>query len=192
MACNAANSPPWHNEPVKFTETKLTDVFIVDIEGDEDERGFFSRTWDEKAGSEKGLLPSHMVQFSTSFNHVKGTTRGMHFQKSPHLEAKVVRCTQGALYDVAVDLRTDSPTYTKWVAVELTADNRRSLYIPEGCAHGFQTLTDKAEVLYMMSAYYVPEYASGVRFNDPAFAIEWPVTPVRMSEKDKNWPDWKV
>ena len=116
----------------------------------------------------------------------------MHFQKSPHAEAKVVRCTRGALFDVAVDLRPDSPTYTKWVAVELTADNRRALYIPEGCAHGFQTLTDATEVLYMMSAYFNPEASRGVRYDDPVFAIEWPqVPPILIADKDRAWPNWQ-
>ena len=132
-----------------------------------------------------------MVQCSTGFNREAGTLRGMHFQTSPHTEAKVVRCTQGTIYDVAVDLRHDSPTFTKWMSVELSADNRRALYIPEGCAHGFQSLTDDAEVLYMMSAYYHPEAATGVRYDDPAFGIEWPEMPTRIiSETDRNWPDW--
>ena len=178
---------------MKFLETKIPSVYEVEIEYTEDERGFFARTWDEKICEEKGLRPSHMVQFSTSFNPTKGTLRGMHFQKNPHAEVKVVRCTKGAIYDVAVDLRPESPTYTKWIAVELTDDNRRALYIPEGFAHGFQTLTDEAEVLYMMSAYFVPGAACGVRYNDPAFKISWPEVSKRIiSPKDLSWPDWQI
>jgi dTDP-4-dehydrorhamnose 3,5-epimerase len=176
---------------VKLTETKLTGIFVIDIEGGEDERGFFSRTWDEKIVTERGLI-GHMVQFSASFNHLKGTLRGMHFQKEPYGEAKVVRCTRGAIWDIAVDLRKDSPTYCKWVAVELTADNHRSLYIPPGFAHGFQTLTDATEVSYMMSAYYVPESATGVRYDDPVFKIDWPSKVTLISDKDKSWPDWNI
>ena len=175
---------------MKFTETKIPGVYVVEIERLEDVRGFFARTWDEKEATERGL-EGRMVQCSTGFNREAGTLRGMHFQTSPHTEAKVVRCTQGTIYDVAVDLRHDSPTFTKWMSVELSADNRRALYIPEGCAHGFQSLTDDAEVLYMMSAYYHPEAATGVRYDDPAFGIEWPEMPTRIiSETDRNWPDW--
>ena len=176
---------------MKFTQTTIPGVSIIDIEYTPDERGFFARTWDEGVCAENGLLPSKMVQCSTSCNPVKGTVRGMHFQKSPHLEAKVVRCTQGAMYDVALDLRPESPTYTKWVAVELTSENRRSLYIPEGCAHGFQSLADSTEVFYMMSAYYAPEASTGARYDDPAFKIEWPMSPRFISVKDKMWPDWQ-
>ncbi|MDP3645525.1 MAG: dTDP-4-dehydrorhamnose 3,5-epimerase [bacterium] len=175
---------------MRFSETNIPGVWVVEIEYTEDERGFFARTWDEQICGDQGLRPSHMVQYSTSLNHTRGTIRGMHFQKSPHTEAKVVRCTRGAMYDVAVDLRPESPTYTKWIAIELTADNRRSLYIPEGCAHGFQTLTDATEVLYMMSAYFNPEASRGVRYNDHVFNIEWPHIPSFISEKDSAWPDW--
>lgn len=177
---------------MKFVETNIPGVYIVNIEYTEDDRGFFARTWDEKACEDAGLRPSHMVQCSTSFNPKRGTLRGMHFQKSPYAEAKVIRCTQGAMYDVALDLRSDSPTYRQWVAAELTADNRRALYIPLGCAHGFQSQKDDTEVLYMMSAPYQPEFASGVRFDDPTFDIEWPEAATRViSEKDRNWPLWK-
>src|SRR3989344_36961 len=176
---------------MKFTATNIPDVFVVDIEYTEDERGFFARTWDEKLCADMGMRPSHMVQSSTSLNHNRGTIRGMHFQKSPHAEAKLVRCTKGAIYDVVLDLRDDSPTYTKWVAVELTADNRRALYIPEGCAHGFQTLEDETEILYMMSAYYTPGAEGGARYDDPTFAIRWPHEPTLISDRDRTWPDWK-
>ena len=177
---------------MKFTETKIPGVCIIGIEYTPDERGFFARTWDDREFEDRGLRPGQMVQSSTSFNPHRGTLRGMHFQKNPHEEAKLVRCTQGVMYDVAVDLRPDSPTYTKWVAVELSAENRNALYIPEGCAHGYQTLSDATEVLYMMSEYFHPDSASGVRYDDPAFKIERPETPTRtISAKDHSWPDWQ-
>ena len=176
---------------MKLTETNIPGAFVVDIEFGEDERGFFARTWDEQLCAERGLSPSHMVQSSTSLNHKRGTLRGMHFQKSPYSEAKLVRCTKGAMYDVAVDLRPDSSTYTKWIAVELTEGNRRALYIPEGFAHGFQTLEDETEILYMMSAYFQPNSEGGVRYDDPAFAIRWPHEQILVSDRDRTWPDWK-
>ena len=176
---------------MRFAETKIPGVCVIELDLQSDERGFFARTWDERECAERGLRPSHMVQCSTSYNAARGTLRGMHFQEAPHAEAKVVRCTQGAMYDVAVDLRPESPTYTKWTAVELTADNRRALFIPEGCAHGFQTLSDATEVLYMMSEYFLPEKARGVRFDDPAFGIEWPESARVISEKDRGWPNWQ-
>ena len=176
---------------MKLTETNIPGAFVVDIEFGEDERGFFARTWDEKLCADRGLSPSHMVQSSTSLNHKRGTLRGMHFQKSPYSEAKPVRCTRGAIYYVWLDLRPATRPYTKWVAVELTAENRSALYIPEGCAHGFQTLEDETEILYMMSAYFQPNSEGGVRYDDPAFAIRWPLMPTLVSERDRTWPDWK-
>jgi dTDP-4-dehydrorhamnose 3,5-epimerase len=177
---------------MKFTPTKIPGLFVLEIEYVEDERGFFARTWDDKVGEAATLVPAHMVQHSTSFNPHKGTLRGMHFQKAPHAEAKIVRCTRGAMYDVAIDLRKDSLTYLQSVAVELTEDNRRGFYISEGFAHGFQSLTDNSEMLYMMSAYFVESAGSGVRYNDPAFAIEWPEKPTFISERDTAWPDWQI
>lgn len=131
-----------------------------------------------------------VVQANISFNRFSGTVRGMHFQSPPHAEAKVVRCTRGALYDVVVDLRPDSAMYGKWFGAELNADNRAALYIPEGCAHGFQTLLDNTEVDYLMSGRYEAEAASGVRFDDPAFGIDWPLAVSSVSDRDKNWPDF--
>ena len=176
---------------MKFIETKISGVYIVELDLLKDERGFFARTWDEKEAVERGLQ-ARMVQSSTSFNQRAGTLRGMHYQEKPHTEAKLVRCTQGALYDVAVDLRHDSPTYLQWVATELNAENRRALYIAKGCAHGFQTLSDATEILYMMSEYFNGEASRGVRWNDPAFKIDWPEVSTRIvSPKDQTWPDWK-
>jgi dTDP-4-dehydrorhamnose 3,5-epimerase len=175
---------------VIFTETALPGVFVIDVERVEDERGFFARTWSEDEFRERGLDPT-VVQCSLSYNARKATLRGLHYQRSPHEETKIVRCTAGAIYDVAVDLRPSSPTCGKWTAVELTADNRRMLYIPRGVAHGFITLTDASEVLYQMGARYVAEAAAGIRWDDPAFAVDWPLRPLVMSERDRTYPLWK-
>lgn len=178
---------------MKFIETKIPGVRVVELEKMPDERGFFARSWDEKEFKPARGNPFHIVQCNISFNTRAGTLRGMHYQESPYEETKVVRCTRGAVYDVALDLRPDSPAYRQWVGVELTAENHRSLYIPEGCAHGFQTLSDNTEVSYLMGEYFHPEAARGVRYDDPAFAITWPETSARIvSPKDSAYPDWKV
>jgi len=170
-----------------FVETKLSGAFVIELERLEDERGFFARSFDEKEFAARGLA-ARWVQCNVSFNKKKGTLRGMHYQVAPHAEAKLVRCTMGAIYDVIIDLRPDSPTFKQWVAFELSADNRRMLYIPEGFAHGFQTLTDNSEVFYQMCESYHPESARGVRWNDPTFAIEWPLyNALILSEKDSNY-----
>ncbi len=170
-----------------FRETTLPGAYLIEIERREDERGFFARSWCQREFSELNLDPC-VVQCNISFNKLKGTLRGMHFQTAPHTEAKLVRCTQGALYDVIVDLRRGSPTYLKWFSAELTAENRAALYVPKGFAHGFQTLVDNTEVFYQMSEFYVPEASGGVHWNDPIFAIEWRL-PVRViSEKDDALP----
>lgn len=171
-----------------FTATHIPGVSVIDPEKLKDERGFFARTFDAQEFARRGLCV-RIAECSTSFNPKKGTLRGMHYQEAPHEEAKIVRCTRGAIYDVALDLRADSPAYKKWVAIELSADNSRMLYIPEGCAHGFQTLEDDAEVFYMMNAPYIPAAASGVRFDDPAFDIEWPRAMRTISDKDQSFPD---
>jgi dTDP-4-dehydrorhamnose 3,5-epimerase len=155
-----------------------------------DERGFFARSWCEREFREHGLN-SELVQCSISFNKERGTLRGVHYQAAPNPEAKLVRCTRGSLYDVALDLRPDSSTYLKWTAAELSAENHRALYIPEGCAHGFLTLEDQTEVLYQMSEFYYPEAARGVRWNDPAFGIEWPGKVEVISERDRIYPDFE-
>ena len=172
-----------------FEETKLPGAFIIRLEKREDERGFFARSWCQNEFEEHGLA-SHIVQANVSFNKQRGTLRGMHWQVSPHAETKLVRCTTGAIYDVAVDLRPDSPTYKQWIGVELTARNYTMLYVPEQFAHGFQTLEDNAEVTYQVSASYAPGAERGARYNDPAFGIQWPLDARVISEKDRNWPDF--
>lgn len=172
-----------------LTETKLKGVFVIDPQRIEDERGFFARTWCEREFAERGIN-LRVVQCNISSNRKRGTLRGMHYQAPPHAEAKLVRCTMGAMYDVALDLRADSPTFKEWVAVELTAENLRMLYIPEGFAHGFQTLADNTEVFYQISQCYHPESARGVRWNDPAFGIQWPWNPEVISERDRAYSDF--
>jgi len=175
---------------MKFIKTKLAGVFIIELDTITDERGFFARSYDS-AAFEKAGIPLSVVQGNISYNAKKGTLRGMHFQTAPHAEAKVVQCVRGAIYDVALDLRTGSPTYKEWVAVELSADDRRMMYIPEGCAHGFQTLANDTEVHYLMGAEYNADAARGIRYDDPAFAIEWPPEKKRhISERDRSCPDW--
>jgi dTDP-4-dehydrorhamnose 3,5-epimerase len=170
-----------------FTETPLAGAFIIDIARLEDERGFFARTWSADELTKRGL-DATVVQCNVAWNPVRGTLRGMHFQHSPHEEVKIIRCTRGALFDVIVDLRHGSPTYCQSTSVELTADSRRMLYVPKGFAHGYLTLTDEVEAYYHVSAPYAPECATGVRWDDPAFGIEWPFTPTVMSAKDRTWP----
>jgi len=174
---------------MRFQETKLKGVFVIEPERLADERGFFARTWCRHEFEARGLNP-RLVQCSISFNKNKGTLRGMHYQVAPHAEAKLVRCTMGAVYDVALDLRPESPTFRQWVAEELTAENRKALYIPEGCAHGFQTLADNTEVFYQMSEEYQPECARGVRWSDPLFSLVWPENKPVLSQKDASYPDF--
>jgi len=174
---------------VKFSPTSLAGACIIDIEPVPDERGFFARNWCREEFARHGLNPD-LAQCSISFNKKRGTLRGMHYQAKPHEETKVVRCTRGAIYDVILDLRPESSTFRKWIAVELSADNRRMLYIPAGLAHGFQSLTDDTEVFYQISTPYHPESARGVRWNDPAFGIEWPVMERVISDKDRQYPDF--
>ena len=175
---------------MKYGSTILPDVWIVDLERHVDERGYFARSWCEKEFGDQGLNP-RLVQCSISFNLRRGTLRGMHYQAAPHAEVKLVRCTRGAVYDVVLDLRPNSPTFTRWMAVELSADNGRAVYIPKDCAHGFQTLTDEAEVFYQMSEVYHPESARGVRWDDPAFAIQWPGDDKIVSSRDTAFPSFK-
>lgn len=174
-----------------FTKTYLKGAYSIDVERRMDERGFFGRSWCQQEFEAHGLNPK-LVQCNISFNKKRGTLRGMHYQAAPFEEAKLVRCTMGALYDVIIDLRPDSDTFKQWLAVELTAENRRALYIPEGFAHGFQTLTDDTEVFYQMSEFFHPECALGLRWDDSAFRIEWPMETLIISEKDKNYPAWSV
>ena len=174
-----------------FTETKLKGAFIIDIKRLEDERGFFARSWCQNEFEAAGLVP-RIVQSNISLNIKKGTVRGMHFQTSPFEETKVVRCTKGVIVDIIVDLRPESPTHKQWISVELTENNHRMLYVPHRFGHGFQTLTETAEVFYQVSQFYSPEHASGVRYNDPAFNIQWPLEPTTISPNDRNWPDYKL
>ncbi|MGI9626707.1 MAG: dTDP-4-dehydrorhamnose 3,5-epimerase [Longimicrobiales bacterium] len=175
---------------MNFAETKLPGAFIVDLEPRGDERGFFSRTWCEREFADAGLSAT-ISQANVSLSRDKGTVRGMHLQLPPAAEVKLVRCIRGAIYDVIVDLRPSSPTFCEWVGVELTSENRRALYVPEGFAHGFQTLTNDAEVFYQVSEFYTPEYETGFRYNDPRFGIEWPQEVTVVTEKDSSWPDFE-
>jgi dTDP-4-dehydrorhamnose 3,5-epimerase len=183
-----ARSKNWERV-VKFLETPLAGAVFIEPERLADERGFFARTWCARAFAEHGLK-GELVQCSISFNQRKGTLRGMHYQKPPQEEAKLVRCTMGAIFDVIVDLRPESPTFLKHFAVELSQENRRMLYVPEGFAHGFQTLTDETEVFYQMTEVFAPEFATGYRWNDPAFGIEWPLAVSVISERDRNYRDF--
>ena len=173
---------------MKFNETKLPGVFELDLEPYSDERGLFARSWCQKEFEAHNVNP-RLVQCNVSFNLQKGTLRGMHYQAAPFPEAKLVRCTRGAIYDVAVDLRPESPTFREWIGVTLTAENRKMLYVPEGCGHGFLTLENKTEVFYQMSEFYHPELARGVRWDDPAFQILWPATVEVISERDRTYAD---
>lgn len=173
-----------------FRETGLSGAFVIDPERIADGRGFFARTWCRREFAAHGLS-ANLVQCNASFNTKKGTVRGMHYSVAPHAEAKVVRCTRGAILDVIVDLRPASPTYRRWEGVELSAENGRMLYIPEGLAHGFQTLEDACEVFYQMSEFFDPECARGVRWDDPAFGIAWPLPVAVISEKDRGLPDFR-
>ena len=175
---------------MKFEESKISGAFEIAPESIPDERGFFARTWCQNEFALHGLT-SRLVQCNISFNTRAGTLRGMHYQAAPHAESKLVRCTQGAIYDVVVDMRAESSTFKKWFGAELTAENHRMIYIPEGCAHGFITLQDNTEVFYQMSEFYKPESARGVRWDDPAFKINWPAKVQVISERDRNYPDFK-
>ncbi|HEV2811811.1 MAG TPA: dTDP-4-dehydrorhamnose 3,5-epimerase family protein [Solirubrobacteraceae bacterium] len=176
---------------MRVRETGLAGVWIVDVDPSSDERGLFARTFDAEEFRERGLS-TDMVQCSTSFNTREGTLRGMHHQAGEHAECKLVRCTAGAVYDVLVDLRDDSPTHAGWEAVELSAADRRAVYVPRGVAHGFQTLVAGSELLYMIDRPFVPAAARGVRWDDPAFGIEWPEPGGErtMSERDRSFPDY--
>ena len=172
-----------------FKETKLKGACVIELEKIEDERGFFARSWCQKEFDEHGLNP-HIVQCNISYNKKRGALRGMHYQAAPYEEAKLVRCISGAMYDVIIDLRRDSATCCQWFAVELSGDNYKMLYVPVGFAHGFQTLKDNTVVFYQMSEFYHPEYAQGVKWDDPAFKVEWPIKSHIISAKDRQFPDF--
>jgi dTDP-4-dehydrorhamnose 3,5-epimerase len=172
---------------MQFTPSRMSGAWVIDIEPIHDQRGFFAMTWLPEELRKHGIDPA-VAQCNLAFNHKRGTLRGLHFQTAPHAQAKIVRATRGALLDVIVDLRPDSPTWRQWELFELTADNRRMLYIPAGLAHGYLTLTDDAEMFYQASSPWAPQSEAGVRWNDPAFGIKWPFEPAVISERDRTWP----
>lgn len=173
-----------------FTETTLPGAYVIKVKKLEDERGFFGRTWCQREFEEHGLI-ARVAQGNVSYNKKKGTLRGMHYQVAPYEETKLIRCTRGALYDVIIDLRIDSPTYKKWLGIELTGDNYTMLYVPGGFAHGFLTLEDDTEVIYQISQFYTPAAEGGIRYNDPAFGITWPTAVTVIADKDKHWPSYE-
>jgi dTDP-4-dehydrorhamnose 3,5-epimerase len=174
-----------------FTSTRLEGAFLIDIEPRKDKRGFFARTWCRHELAARGL-DTEVAQESISYNRLAGTVRGLHFQRPPHEENKIVRCTRGAIFDVIVDLRPQSSSYLRWQAFELTAENRRAVYIPKGVAHGFQTLNEHCEVAYHISAFYAPGAAGGHRYDDTTFQITWPLPVTVISERDMSWPKFKI
>ena len=174
---------------MNFQPTEISGAWLVEIEPIEDERGFFARAWCQREFAEHGAVSS-FVQANLASTRLRGALRGLHFQAPPHAEAKFVRCIRGAAFVVAVDLRPDSASYLRWTAAELSADNRRALYVPPGCAQGYQTLLDDTEMFYQMSQCYVPGMARGVRYDDPAFRVEWPLSPTVISAADLNWPPY--
>jgi len=174
---------------VLFQETKLPGAFVIELQKHEDERGFYARSWCQKEFEAHGLN-LRMVQCNVSFNKVKGTVRGLHYQVPPCVEAKLVRCTRGAIYDVIVDLRHESSTYKQHFSEVLSSNNYKALFIPEGFAHGFQTLEDNSEVFYQMSEFYSPEHQRGLRYNDPAFEISWPIEATVISDRDRNYENF--
>lgn len=176
---------------MKFSETKVKGAFLIELECRQDHRGFFARSWCAAEYDAHGLN-SNVAQINVAFTSKRATLRGMHYQLAPHQEAKTVRCTRGSVFDVVVDLRSGSPTHKQWDAFELTADNHRMLYIPEGCAHGYQTLQDQTEIEYLASASYSPQSARGVRFNDVVFSINWPLPASLISDADQSWADYKA
>jgi len=176
---------------MQFFDTSLPGVHLIELEKIRDDRGYFARTWCKEEFEAHGLNPA-MLQMNLGFSYRKGTVRGMHFQLPPYGEAKLVRCNRGSLYDVIVDLRPDSPTYCEWFGMKLTAENGSMLYVPPGCAHGYQTLDDNTELQYLTSQVYQRDYARGVRFDDPVFNIQWPTDVTVVSEADRNWPNYAV
>lgn len=174
-----------------FGATGVDGAWLIDIEPKEDERGFFARVWCRQELAAQGL-DIEVAQESISWNRHRGTVRGLHFQRPPHAETKIVRCARGAIFDVIVDLRPRSPTFLRWEAFELTAADHRAIYIPKGLAHGFQALTDDTEVAYQISAFHVPEAAAGFRYDDPAFGVRWPLPVTMISERDLSWPAFEA
>ena len=174
---------------MKFIETPLAGCYVVELEKRGDDRGFFARAWCQNEFADLGL-PESFVQVNMSASSEAGTLRGFHWQVEPHAEAKYVRCVKGSIFDVAIDVRPDSPTYTQWFGVELSASNRSALFVPAGFAHGYQTLGPDTELLYQSSAFYAPEAERGARWDDPLFGVEWPIATPTLSEKDQSWPNF--
>ncbi|MBI2573828.1 MAG: dTDP-4-dehydrorhamnose 3,5-epimerase [Candidatus Wildermuthbacteria bacterium] len=172
---------------MKFLETKIQGVYVIELKREEDERGFFARSFCQREFEERSI-PMRAAQCNVSGNKFKGTLRGMHYQEAPFEEEKIVSCVKGRIYDVTVDLRKDSPMNLQWFGIELSADNHTALYIPKGCAHGFQTLENDSIVLYVMSEYYSSKHSQGVRWNDPVLNISWPLFNPILSDKDSHWP----
>jgi dTDP-4-dehydrorhamnose 3,5-epimerase len=172
-----------------FTEGQLPGTYLLVPNRIEDERGFFARAYCRQELEAHGLSP-RIVQANTGFSHRRGTLRGLHYQVAPHQETKIVRCVRGAVFDVVVDVRADSPTRGAWMGTRLTAENGHALYVPEGVAHGYLTLEDDSEVLYFVSQYYAPDAERGLRYDDPAVGIDWPIRVVEVSDKDRTWPDF--
>lgn len=176
---------------MNFTQTKLPGVFLIDLDLLEDDRGFFARYFCRQEYAELGL-DSNILQINNSFNKSKGTLRGIHYQTNPFGEVKIVRCIAGSLFDVVIDLRVGSPSFLQWIGVELSSDNRRMLYVPKGCGHGFITTANNTEALYLVTEYYTPGHEGGIRWNDPFFDIKWPVSPQVISSKDDAWSDFNL
>jgi len=176
---------------LKFTKLSLRGAYLLELEKHGDQRGFFARSWCQKEFEEHGLVPK-VVQANISFTRIKGTLRGMHFQKKPYEETKYVRCVKGAIYDVIIDIQPDSQTFKQWLSVVLSADNYKMLYVPKGFAHGFQSLEPNTEVTYLVSEFYNPQAEGGIRYNDPEFDIEWPLPVAEISDKDNCWPDYSI
>lgn len=174
---------------MNFTETPIAGAYIIDVNRIGDERGYFGRLWCEQEYEQMGLV-ARVCQSNIGFSRQAGTLRGLHYQTAPHQEVKIVRCTRGAMYDVIVDLRPDSPSFKQWFGMELNPQNATMLYVPEGCATGYQTLVDDTEMYYLTSEFYHPESATGVRYDDPAFNIEWPLSVSVISDNDTQWPDF--
>lgn len=172
-----------------FVETKLKGAYVVELEKREDSRGFFTRGWDGNILEQHGLVGS-VIQQNIAFSKTKGTIRGLHYQKAPHQETKFIRCTRGSIFDVIVDLRPDSATYKNWFGVQLTQDEYKVLYVPKDFAHGFQSLVDNSEIMYLVSEAYTPAAEAGVRYNDSSIGVEWPLPVSVISEKDASWPDF--
>lgn len=176
---------------MKFAETSVQGAYVIDVDRIGDSRGYFGRLWCEKELEQQGLV-SHIKQSNIGFSPEAGTLRGLHYQKAPYEEVKIVRCTRGSVFDVVVDIRSESPTYRMWFGIEITPDNASMLYVPKGCATGYLTLQENSEIYYSTSEFYAPEAATGIRYDDPLFDIEWPGDIKVLSDNDTSWPDYQA